>query len=82
MFETKEVLYALKLLHIPEVYHDPLLAVSYMLIGFAIILFVPNVSEITGKFKPSRARAVVLALLFIWSLINFSGVATYIYFKF
>ncbi len=85
MFQTYELNYALKLLHVPvNEYGGLILCIGYIVVAMAIILFAPNVRQITAKVKekPRAVFAIPVALALVWSFVSLSGISTYIYYNF
>ena len=54
--------------------------IMYLVLSFVICLCAKNLHE--EKFKPTVGKAVLSALLFIWAIISFAGVSTFLYFNF
>ena len=45
-----------------------------------VCLCLPNIHE--KEFKPTKTKAIVTAVLLIWSIVSFAGISTFLYFNF
>lgn len=87
-FCTQEFFYCLKLLHLDTVLPGGvtachiLLMVGYMTVAWVMLLCCKNVNEKLEAFRPTIGRALGTAVLFLWSLISFAEVSTFLYFNF
>ena len=59
-----------------------LLMAGYMVIAWFMLLGCRNVNEKLQTFRPTFLKAVAVAVLFLWSLVSFSEVSTFLYFNF
>ena len=50
--------------------------------GMLTVLWPHNVAEQMDAFRPTAWRCILLALLAAWSVLSFTGVATFIYSNF
>ena len=82
-FKSPEFFYCLKALGIDGVTVAPrLLMVGYMVAAWFMLLGCKNVNEKLQTFRPTLLKAVAVAVLFLWSLVSFSEVSTFLYFNF
>lgn len=82
-FKSPEFFYCLKALGIDGVTVAPrLLMVGYMAAAWFMLLGCKNVNEKLQTFRPTFLKAVAVAVLFLWSLVSFSEVSTFLYFNF
>ena len=56
--------------------------VPYLLISIIISLFALNTQQIISRFRPCITYAVLIVILAVMSLINFSGISDFLYFQF
>lgn len=82
-FRTPEFFYCLKVLHLDTLpYGAYFLMVAYMAAAWLILLCCRNVNEKLETFRPTGMCSVRIALLFLWCLVSFSEVSTFLYFNF
>lgn len=82
-FNTPEFFYVLKILKVDVVKYAPMLLTSgYMVVAWIILLFTKNVNEKLNDFKPTIRGVLWITLLFIWSIVSFSQVSSFLYFNF
>ena len=72
-----------KVLHLDTLpYGGYFLMVAYMAAAWFILLCCRNVNEKLETFKPTGVSSACIALLFLWCLVSFSEVSTFLYFNF
>lgn len=87
-FGTQEFFYCLKLLHLDTLLAggvtacNTLLMLGYMAAAWGMLLCCKNVNEKLETFRPTIGRAIGTAVFFLWSLISFAEVSTFLYFNF
>lgn len=86
-FRTPEFFYVLKMLHLDELLGGvgaccAVLMAGYMAAAWVMLLACRNVNEKMEQFRPSVKNAVWTAVLFLWSVVSFSEVSTFLYFNF
>lgn len=54
----------------------------FLLFAFAAILVLKNTNERLKDFRPTAVSALVSSVLFVWCILSFSGVSTFLYFNF
>lgn len=87
-FCTQEFFYCLKLLHLDTLLSGGvtachyLLMAGYMIAAWIMLLCCKNVNEKMETFRPTIGRAIFVAVLFLWALVSFSEVSTFLYFNF
>jgi len=60
----------------------PYIMVLFFAAAVIVTVKAPNAYECMVNFKPTIANSLVTVLLFIWCLISFSGISTFLYFNF
>ena len=81
MFRLPELKKVLSLFRIEDRYPNLLITV-FLLLAFILILGCENAYEKMGKFKPTFWRWAVTVILFVWSIVSFTGVSEFLYFNF
>lgn len=84
-FRTPEFFYAMKVLHLlpgNPAMADYVLMAGYMLAAWFIILCLPNTAEKLTNFRPGMRNSLFVVFIFLWSLLSFSEVSTFLYFNF
>ncbi|MCM1154227.1 MAG: MBOAT family protein [Roseburia sp.] len=82
-FELDELWYVLKVLHLDNFTYSRYILMFFMLIaGLALAMFSRNAGEITARMKGKAASAVLSGLVFVWCVLSFSQVSTFLYFNF
>ncbi len=82
-FRVDELWYALKLLHVTYTgYGDLILCIGYLAAGYLIVLCAKNVHDFLEHWTPKLWHAAALGVLFLWCLVNLSGVSTFLYYNF
>ncbi len=90
-FRTPEFFYCLKTLRVDRlgggmfagaVLCDYMLMCGYMAAAWFLLLFCKNVTEKTQRFRPTAAKGIFVAVLYLWCLISFSEVSAFLYFNF
>lgn len=82
-FQLPEIFYVLKFFRLDAL---PLSSCYCMLLFIAaaifLIFFRKNLSETEESHKPCLLSTVSLSVLFVWCVLSFSGVSTFLYFNF
>lgn len=82
-FNLDEFWYVIKVLGIDRwQYAHYILMVLILLAALLIIFLGKTAVELTGKIKPGIWSTLVLAVLFVWCLVSFSQVSSFIYVNF
>lgn len=82
-FNLDEFWYVIKVLHIDSwQYAHYILMVLILLVALCIVFFTKNAVTAAGKIKPSAVNTLIMAVLFVWCVITFSEVSSFIYFNF
>ena len=82
-FNLDEFWYVIKVLHLdrlPDSYFYVM--VLFLIVGLLFIWVSPNAVQIAKKCRLNAAVVLLAAVLFVWSVISFSGVSTFLYFNF
>lgn len=82
-FQTEELWYLLRLLKMDVLPYSQF----YLMTGFTAVacyymFAAANVQERAENFRPRLRTALLTAVLFVWSVVSFSGVSTFLYFNF
>ena len=82
-FNLDEFWYVIKVLHIDSwQYAHYILMVLMLLFALALVFFAKTAVAVSGKIKPTVTSAVLLSVLFVWCVVTFSEVSTFLYFNF
>lgn len=87
-FCTSEFFYCLKILGLDSrlpggvMTCNYLLMFGYMAVAWVMLLCCKNVNEKMETFRPTLGKSVFVTVLFLWSLVSFSEVSTFLYFNF
>ena len=82
-FNLDELWYVLKVLHLDSMSFSLYILMALILIALVILIFAaPNAIEYSTKCKINLANTLMITVLFIWALLSFEGVATYLYVNF
>ena len=82
-FELTELWYALKIIYLDQLPFSQMYCMLLYLIGsLGILFFAKNTNELIERFKPRPLTAAMLGILFVWCVVSFSGVSTFLYFNF
>ena len=87
-FCTTEFFYCLKILHLDTFLAGGVTACHYLLMfgymaaAWMMLLLCKNVNEKMETFRPTMGKAIFVSVLFLWSLVSFSEVSTFLYFNF
>ena len=82
-FNLDEFWYVIKVFHLdrlPDSYFYVMLL--FLIVCLLFIWFSPNTVQIARKCRLNVAVVLLAAVLFVWSVISFSGVSTFLYFNF
>ena len=82
-FNLDEFWYVIKVLHLdqsPNSYFYVM--VLFLAVCLLLIWAVPNAVQIAKKCRLNVGMILLAAVLFVWSVISFSGVSTFLYFNF
>ena len=82
-FNLDEFWYVIKVLHLdrlPDGYFYVM--VLFLIVCLLFIWVSPNAVQIAKKCRLNAAVVLLAAVLFVWSVISFSGVSTFLYFNF
>lgn len=82
-FNLDEFWYIIKILRLETKPYSMFYAmIGFLIISLGIIFFGKNADEIAQKIRPKVWNAVVLAGMFVWCVLSFAGVSTFLYFNF
>lgn len=82
-FNLDEFWYVIKVFHLdrlPDSYFYVM--VLFLIVCLLFIWFSPNAVQIAKKCRLNVGMILLAAVLFVWSVISFSGVSTFLYFNF
>ena len=82
-FHLDEFWYVIKVLHLDSwQYAHYILMVLMLLFALLLVFFAKTAVTVSGKIKPTVVNTVLLAVLFVWCVVTFSEVSTFLYFNF
>ena len=82
-FNLDEFWYVIKVLHIDGwQYAHYILMVLMLLFALALVFFAKTAVTVAGKIKPTLINTVLLSALFMWCVVTFSEVSTFLYINF
>lgn len=82
-FNLDEFWYVIKVLHLDQSSNSYFYVMVLLLIACLLFIwFSPNAVQIAKKCRLNAAVVLLAAVLFVWSVISFSGVSTFLYFNF
>lgn len=82
-FNLDEFWYVIKVLGVDKWQYAHYIIMVVLLIAMLFLIWaVPNAVTIARKSKLRVGTVMVMAVLFVWSVISFSGVSTFLYFNF
>lgn len=82
-FELPEIFYVLKFFKLDALpFGSCYCMFLFILLTAVLIFFCKNLSETEEGHKPRTAGTIGLAVLFVWCVLSFSGVSTFLYFNF
>lgn len=82
-FNLDELWYVIKVLHIDNwQYAHYILMVLLLVFALCLVFFAKTAVTVSGKIRPTVVNTVILAVLFVWCVVTFSEVSTFLYFNF
>ena len=82
-FNRSELWYVLKVAHLTNYgFSVYILTVVTIAIALLLVFFGKNVHELADRTKYSVSTAVMLGIVFVWSVLSLSEVGTFLYFNF
>ena len=82
-FNLDEFWYVFKILHIDRLPGSNLyLMVGFLVITLIMVFFTSNTNERFEKFEPRVGNMFAAVILFVWCVVSFSGVGTFLYVNF
>ena len=82
-FNLDEFWYVIKVLHLDQSSNSYFYVMVLFLAACLLLIWaVPNAVQIAKKCRLNAGMILLAAILFVWSVISFSGVSTFLYFKF
>ena len=82
-FNLDEFWYVFKILHIDRLPGSNLyLMVGFLVITLIMVFFTSNTNERFEKFEPGVGNMFAAVILFVWCVVSFSGVGTFLYVNF
>ena len=82
-FHLDEFWYVIKVLHLDSwQYAHYILMVLMLVFALILVFFAKTAVTVSGKIKPTVVNTLLLAALFVWCVVTFSEVSTFLYFNF
>lgn len=82
-FNLDEFWYVIKVLHLDQSSNSYFYVMVLFLIACLLLIWaLPNAVQIAKKCRLNVGMILLAAVLFVWSVISFSGVSTFLYFNF
>lgn len=82
-FNLDEFWYILKVLRLDQwEYGHYILLAAFTVGALLLVFFGPNAAKVAERFKPRIWNAILFAGLFMWCVLTFSNVSTFLYFNF
>lgn len=82
-FNLDEFWYVIKVLHLDQSSNSYFyVMLLFLAVCLLLIWAVPNAVQIARKCRLNAGMILLAAVLFVWSVISFSGVSTFLYFNF
>ena len=82
-FNLDEFWYVIKVFHLDRSSNSYFyVMVLFLIVCLLLIWVTPNAVQIAKKCKLNVGMILLAAVLFVWSVISFSGVSTFLYFNF
>ena len=82
-FNLDEFWYVIKVFHVDRSSNSYFyVMVLFLIVCLLLIWVTPNAVQIAKKCKLNVGMILLAAVLFVWSVISFSGVSTFLYFNF
>lgn len=82
-FNLDEFWYVIKVLHLDQSSNSYFyVMLLFLAVCLLLIWAVPNTVQIARKCRLNAGMILLAAVLFVWSVISFSGVSTFLYFNF
>ena len=83
VFNMGEFWYVLKILKIAALpYAKYYIMIVFTIVALGITFFGKNIDALANQWKPKVMNGLITAVLFVWCVISFSGVSTFLYFNF
>ena len=78
-----EFWYVLKVLHLDGMkFSQYIIMVIMLVLGLLFAMVTPNASEVAQKSRGKVISCVLLGMIFVWCVLSFSQVSTFLYFNF
>lgn len=82
-FNLGEFWYVLKIFNVASLpFANYYIMILFSIFTVLITFLGKNIDELAERFKPTVFNAVLTSILFIWCVVSFSGVSTFLYFNF
>lgn len=82
-FQLDELWYVLKVLRLDNLSYSRYLLMYFMLAaGLCLAMFGRNAAQIADRIKGKAYQAVLFGAVFVWCILSFSQVSTFLYFNF
>lgn len=82
-FRLDEFWYVLKVIHLDaREYSRYILMFAMLAVGVVLAMFTPNADEIASRAKGKVFSCVLFGAVFVWCILSFSRVSTFLYFNF
>ncbi|MDE5931910.1 MAG: MBOAT family protein, partial [Lachnospiraceae bacterium] len=82
-FQLDELWYVLKVLRLDRFSYSRYLLMFFMLAaGLCLAMFGQNAARLAERMKGKAYQAVLLGAVFVWCILSFSQVSTFLYFNF
>ena len=82
-YQLDEFWYVLKVLHLDGMsYSRYILMLAMLIVGVCLSMVSRNAAEIADRVKGKTISAMLFGAVFVWCVLSFSGVSTFLYFNF
>ena len=82
-FQLDELWYVLKVLRLDNFSYSRYVLMFFMLaVGLGFAMFGRNAAQIADRIKGKTYQAVLFGAVFVWCILSFSQVSTFLYFNF
>ena len=82
-FNLDEFWYVIKVLRLDGWQYAHYILMALMLAAALVLIFLgENAQDYVKKVRPNGANAIAMAVLFVWSVLSFSGVSSFLYVNF
>ncbi len=83
LLNLDEFWYILKILHLDQgTYSKSYVGLLLLAVSLLIVFLGKNINELAERFRPRVWNSLMIAGVFVWCVISFSGVSSFLYFNF